>query len=335
MWGSYMTVSVDEKELLKGQSDNRIRYIDLAKGIAMTLVIATHTLPFSARIDSILSGMHNPTFYFASGILFYLTIIKLRDKELSLYNVLKRKLLRIIYPFIVWIMIYSLLNIGLLYIFDVGGFSLFTVMLNAVNKLWFLPVLFVAYLFVCIACSIGVNKIVITIIWVISIFVTSLYSSAISKIIFFSFLVWLGTLCTNICFGCKMSLLLIAIYAIVCYFGYFCGGGYFSTEDSVHAGYKLFLIYGIDVIGALMMVGVASQICVCFKKKEFNFLMNVGKNSIYFYILHNIPIYCFEFIKTGNVLLKYVCFLVAVIVPYLYIRFLKNTWFNRFLFAVK
>lgn len=317
------------------ESKGHKEYIDLMKGVAMILVIATHILPFSENANSVLSNLHNSTFYFASGILFFPTGNMLKEGKLSIKDVLIKKLYRIVYPCIVWVFLYSLLEICLQYVLNDTTTAVFYIALNAINRLWFLPVLFVAFIFNSVLWRFDVNEKLVIAVWVVSIFVSALYSSAISKVLFFSFLVWLGTLCANVYITGKMSVFFSGLYMVVCYFAFLERGGRISEEDAVRAGYKLFLLYVIATIGALMMWSIAWEVCRYVNGKSISVLTAMGINSIYFYIMHYFSIYFFEHIPIQSVLVKISCFFMAVLIPLLYIKFVKCTVINKCLFCIK
>lgn len=328
-----MGTVIKETEMEVKQAEDRIDYIDLMKGIAMILVIATHTLPLSARIKGILAGLHNPAFYFASGILFGLMQERMGEKEMSLSHIVKKKSVRIIYPFVIWTILYTVLSAGLSYSYGIC-FSGRASVLDAINRLWFLPVLFVAFLLICMMGRILVYRIAVMSAWGGVIFITSLYSSALSKIFFFSFLVWLGTLCVRVRLTAKITWVLLTVYTAICCFGGFVWD-FFSATAATQAGYRLFLIYIKDTLGVFVMLGMVELICSRRKQggKWIGPWIYIGMNTLYFYLLHNIPIYCFEYAgaKSGGV--KCLCFVLAVVIPCLYVKYIKHTRVNRFLFA--
>lgn len=316
------------------ESNGRKEYIDLMKGVAMILVIATHILPFSEQTNSVLSSLHNSTFYFASGILFFPTGNMLKEGKLSIKDILIKKLYRIVYPCLVWVFLYSLLEICLQYVLNDTMVAVFYIALNAINRLWFLPVLFVAFIFNSVLWRFDVNEKLVIAVWIVSIFVSALFSSAISKVLFFSFLVWLGTLCANVYITGKMSVFFLGLYIVACYFAFF-SRGYISEEDAIRAGYKLFILYMIATIGALMMWSIAWEVCRYVNAKSISFFTDMGKNSIYFYIMHYFSIYFFEHIPIQSALVKICCFLMALLIPLLYIKFVKCTAINKYLFCIK
>lgn len=206
----------------------RKQYIDIAKGIAMLLVILSHTISLNVWQEGVLASLHNPSFFFVSGILFYSSGEKLQNGEATAGDIFRKKLAHVVYPFAIWVLIYSFLEICLGYALHDAVPAIFDVVLGEVNRLWFLPMIFIAFCFVYVVWILKIDARIILVIWGMSIFVTSLYSIAISKMLFCSFLVFLGTLCAKIHFSHKMTLLLLCIYIVMVYCAYFIPGGVFS-----------------------------------------------------------------------------------------------------------
>ena len=312
------------------------KYIDLMKGVATMIVIATHSLTLYAPVNIILSTLHNSTFYFASGILFYKTIRQSQMNNVSILHVVKKKLLRTIWPFIVWIVLYTLLDICLLHSANILEPPVFHIVLKAANRLWFLPVLFVAFILNIIISRFVINKIYIAVLWIFGVFFFSLHSSIISKVLFFSFMVWIGVLWANQVCSFKMTIGALILYLSVYYYGCIGGGGIrIGLEDLVQAGYKLFYFLVISAIGAWMMWCMAWNVCTCLEKKSRSMLTFIGNNSLYFYIIHYISIYCFEYMGMRSSVTDICCFILAMLIPLLYIKSLKETILNYWLFGMK
>ncbi len=122
----------------------RIEYIDKLKGLAITLVVMGHVADKSMLIATSLfndfyHSINMPLFMFLSGIFTYKSFYKWDFNEIM--NFLKKKALRILFPFFVIGGVYSLMFCG----------NLTDVYLGVSSGYWFLPALFYCMLFGLIA----------------------------------------------------------------------------------------------------------------------------------------------------------------------------------------
>jgi len=113
----------------------RIEYIDQLKGLAILLVVMGHVCSKSFMIDGtsfnyFYSSFHMPLFMFLSGVFAYKGIINWNFKDAMMF--LKKKTLRIIFPFVVF---------GSILSFFANG-SFIDVYTGRNPSLWFLPALF-------------------------------------------------------------------------------------------------------------------------------------------------------------------------------------------------
>lgn len=119
---------------------NRIEYIDQLKGLAIILVVMGHIADKSMLIsmtpfNEFYHSINMPLFMFLSGIFAYKSF---KDWNLNeAMNFLKKKALRILFPFFVIGGIYSLMFCG----------NLTDVYLGVNSGYWFLPALFYCMLF--------------------------------------------------------------------------------------------------------------------------------------------------------------------------------------------
>ena len=120
---------------------NRELTIDYARFIAITLVVIGHLIQYNIDdfdnnyIYKIIYSFHMPLFMFISGYVSYHSII---NKEFILD--IKQKILYLIYPFILWGIIYQY--------FHLGAVDLVNIFLYPSFGFWFLWVLFWIYFFV-------------------------------------------------------------------------------------------------------------------------------------------------------------------------------------------
>lgn len=122
--------------------ENRLEYLDEAKGFAILLIILGHIYPGDNYIKIWLYSFHVPLFFIITGVL-----TKHTEKCISLKQYIKRKFKRLIIPYItfelVGIFIWMLLNE---FSFESFRWHVFDSiqMYCVVGALWFLPTLFVA-----------------------------------------------------------------------------------------------------------------------------------------------------------------------------------------------
>lgn len=139
----------------------RIEYIDIARGIAMILIVLGHTLVHSEHCSVIfkfLYSFHVMFFLFLSGFVFKL------NKNENYKDFIIKRFKRIIIPYFVWSIIflvpYSLMGQNINETFDTNGiFDLRKMIINVFygigkdgrlkqnSSLWFLPALFSIELF--------------------------------------------------------------------------------------------------------------------------------------------------------------------------------------------
>lgn len=159
---------------------NRLKYLDIAKGISILMVINVH---FPNESSLFVNGItfHIVTFFVVSGILMYLK----NEESLSYKNILFRKIKSIGYPYMTMSLCYML--IYTIYDFITNKISLVAVAKNmhniyltgsflGIGTLWFLPTLFFSELiFLFVSKLFGTKRasIVISIMTVISILVSN------------------------------------------------------------------------------------------------------------------------------------------------------------------
>lgn len=116
----------------------RLKWIDIARGIGVILVIIGHLSKFYEGIGQWIYSFHMPLFFALSGILFF--VKKEWEKKPSAFLVSKLKGLAFPYVTIsVANIVYDLILHGFEH---AKGYIIDTILLNGIIALWFLPALF-------------------------------------------------------------------------------------------------------------------------------------------------------------------------------------------------
>ena len=130
-------------------SQNRQRYIDIAKGILIICVVIGHVLNFeysiTTAIKTIIYTFHMPAFFIISGLLTNVN----KWKNQSLGDFIKRKIKRLIIPYILFEIIGGIIQIflyGFAAVNPVGILYGIVSIHCSVGADWFLPTLFLAEL---------------------------------------------------------------------------------------------------------------------------------------------------------------------------------------------
>lgn len=168
-------------------NNKRMPWIDMAKGFAALLVVVGHIRGnyISDGMSSIISTLHNPTFYMASGFLF---MHKYLTPTVSVGKLLKKYIFKLMYPFVIWTIVY-----GIILVIS-GKCSIKEGIMNSANKLWFFPILFVGIILLAIMKETKMNSFIMYFFGIISIsiLIGSFYSSAVVKIIAYPIMVAWG-----------------------------------------------------------------------------------------------------------------------------------------------
>lgn len=135
--------------------NNRMKWLDFARGISVLLVVIGHMTSFSYGLGQWIYSFHMPIFFIISGILIYLK----NDFDQTLKYIVIKKLKTIIFPYI------SISLINIIFNFSISLFSksfsinfifdtlkvavkqlITTITFDGLLTLWFLPALFIAEL---------------------------------------------------------------------------------------------------------------------------------------------------------------------------------------------
>ena len=124
-------------------STGRIEYLDLAKAIGMILVIAGHVVSSDTATKRIIYSFHMPLFFLLSGML-----LKVRTEynKGTWIQLIIKKAKRLLIPFILWGLIYSSFSLKHTVLILYGTRETL-IAAESLTSLWFLPVMFLAYLF--------------------------------------------------------------------------------------------------------------------------------------------------------------------------------------------
>ncbi len=126
--------------------NNRIDYLDIAKGIGILLVILGHIPYISEPVRQYIVSFHMPLFFIISGIL----ICHTWKEEENTASFVKRKVRGLLLPYAFFSVIYLLIELCRIWVKGTGEWgNLFrqlfqSVCLQGVSVLWFFPALFFA-----------------------------------------------------------------------------------------------------------------------------------------------------------------------------------------------
>lgn len=133
--------------------DNRIAWIDVAKGIGIFLIVFGHTMQ-SGFVRQVIFSFHVPFFFFLSGVTY--------KRETSIYTFLRKKVSGLLVPYWVWgiISIAIFLFAGLFLHLEEANTGLLNNLFGLLygnprtelmwwnRPLWFIPCLFITLLIV-------------------------------------------------------------------------------------------------------------------------------------------------------------------------------------------
>lgn len=281
---------------------NRIEFLDIAKGIAILLVVMGHLLQFnmegssSTAVYNFIYSFHMPLFFMLSG---YVAALK-SEKSLKPLVFLRKKVISLVLPFFTWggiilpfvISHYSYTEIPTLW------FDLFVYIKSGA---WFLIVLFAIQLYYLLVCLVGrcfpprYKKIVELLAFVsilVLIYVSSLYSTYISNSTYFSFL-FILSFATGVmmCRFFNRDLPKWVLFICFCLFVSNVSRFSFGVSPS-----WLRLLLGIT--GSLLVISAARSAeknieCeTCMKYRKL--LVWFGENTIMIYLTHQVLIQIFK-----------------------------------------
>lgn len=260
---------------------SRLSWLDLSKVIAVLFVIFYHSIPLLLLnnelidiISTIIEPFHVSVFYFISGLLF---VNSIKTEEDGGGDKCKRYFIKYSLLTLIW----GIIQGG--YIFLITKRPPLNCLIQSFYNYWFFPVLVLGYFFLFFIYKLKLKWFVVLPLWFFC-FLLARNSSMLMRIIFFPFLMYIGTVFRDLKLSILKKLLICCfVYALVStiliHFGY----------GSTYNGQTGF----IGMVGFLNLIS-GSMILPFFleyinSKKEIKlsrFVSFIGQNTLYFYILH-------------------------------------------------
>lgn len=316
------------------EKNRRMDYIDVAKGIAVLLVIVGHIYSLTdAPMDSILNiigTLHNPIFYLASGILFYEKWRRLFAGDLNCFKVIYTKAVGLLIPFVLWSIIYVVVQLCIYRQVDFLAYFM-----NAVNKLWFLPILFIAFAIVAIIGKLKIKFSIVMVAGIVGIIVSTYISTMIAKVIAFTFIVYIGCFMQGLGEDVKRRLGYVSLTIWGGIVIVFFLTARISIEDNFKAGSNFLVILIACIAGSIgimniLYIGIHSEGGQ--KSKRYFVIKLIGKNSLYCYILHYFVLYYLESRRELKLREFLIAGVIAVFMPLCVAHLLKGTLIEKCLF---
>ena len=124
--------------------NKRIQYIDIAKTLGIIFVIAGHVVSSDTEIKKVIYSFHMPLFFMLSGML---VKVKKQYNALTRRNLIEKKFKSLMIPYVIWALIYASFSIKHL-LFVLYGTRETLIKAESLSSLWFLPVMFIAFMIV-------------------------------------------------------------------------------------------------------------------------------------------------------------------------------------------
>lgn len=115
----------------------RVGTIDIARGIAMFMVIFSHTI-YSGRLETVLYQVHMPLFFFLSGM-----VQRVPASAQELRSAVHKRAYTCLLPYCIWGVFFMPVTPGGLLELVYGSWQMIC-QAGTLSSLWFLPVLFLA-----------------------------------------------------------------------------------------------------------------------------------------------------------------------------------------------
>lgn len=123
----------------------RERYIDIAKGVGILLMIFGHTMGTINKLHIWIYSFHMPLFFIIGGILMY---EKFQDEKYSVGRSIGKELGKMGFPYLFWgcvlIVFYTALNIVSHQPLQLSSRIVRLISLRGIDSLWFLPAYFLS-----------------------------------------------------------------------------------------------------------------------------------------------------------------------------------------------
>lgn len=129
------------EKIVSALEKRRIEYIDIAKAIAIFLVLIGHTVDSDTICKNVLYSFHMPVFFLLSGMVIY------REENDGIKPTwipsLQKKFFKLLIPYMIWGCIYAEFSFKNL-MFITYGTRETLIAANSLTSLWFIPVFFLA-----------------------------------------------------------------------------------------------------------------------------------------------------------------------------------------------
>ncbi|KKS98557.1 MAG: hypothetical protein UV73_C0001G0078 [Candidatus Gottesmanbacteria bacterium GW2011_GWA2_43_14] len=271
----------------------RIAYIDIARGLAIIAVIASHTgyLPFSKFLAPFINAWMIPVFVISGGLLF--------KPDSGIFVFIQKKFNRLIVPYI---MLFSLSLIGWFWIKDGYSKPMLVLTLKDVSEgflngqgiifngpLWFFPPYFLALILTRLIFPfwkiIGLTGKLIVLLFIAGIFViilqpgTKLFFSYDLSVLFL-FLILFGRLLADLKINLKFSVTFFSILLLV-----LIAGLYLTGDTNIYSKkFNYPILYVINSILASLLI--LSSATYWEKFGSFAVIQKLGKYSLILMSLH-------------------------------------------------
>ena len=288
----------------------RIRWIDVLRGIGIISIVFSHTLQNVGITSKILYSFHVPLFFFVSGLLF-------SDGQTSFSKLLIKKAKRILVPYFLWGILSlalflllgkyaeSVLNSGRVASGKSDLIDLLSGYCDGNTPLWFLPALFLSSVFLWIFDRIAgfikntvAKKVFMALPLALSVLSAYFCQShgynheiwSIDDVQILFFFCWSGYLLKDavLRIGMKPVYLLaigLPVFAGACAMGAFLNGRILYLTGYYHSLPRFYLIASLAIFGlSAISMGV----------KSFRPLEYIGRNTLPILVMHKFPVLFFQ-----------------------------------------
>ena len=119
--------------------NERIEYVDIAKAVAIFLVVLGHTVTSNSDAKIIIYSFHMPLFFILAG--FFLNDNNFNYSGIAVF--INTKIKRLLVPYLIWGVIWMRLGVKNFALLLYGSYSSI-IEAGSLSSLWFIPVLFTA-----------------------------------------------------------------------------------------------------------------------------------------------------------------------------------------------
>lgn len=271
------------------RAENRIDHIDIAKAIAIFMVVLGHTVSGDTTIKTVLYSFHMPTFFILAGM-----VIRKRE-NFSIRAFVKKKAFKLLIPYFIWGAVYAQFSIkNCVYI--LYGTREALLRAGSLSSLWYLPVLFISIVIAQSVVQFADNK------WAQTVIAALLFAAGFHFPHFSIGDPWgvdiafaaAGFVLSGYLLAPEMNnrtALLLPIYLIALFFGIKFNNsslGYVLMANAVYGNPWLFLIGSFAGTG--LVLSLAFLIEYIPAKKA---VINIGRSTLGIFLLHKPIVECF------------------------------------------